>query len=307
MKYFFISLFFFLTIFVQAQQLENYAEIRHTSFSKAEVNDLFQTVAYPANTFEGLKVGIKNYYFLVAHPFKLGDNISIKAGLEYDIIGLVYENWNSDIAITERPVSLKSLNFYFDVTQKFGKGWQVQLQAKPGIASDWQNDLQGDDFIFQGFGIIGKYFKEDESLFIGLGASQNTLLGEKMLLPVLDFYWKTGKFKFDGTFPFKGGVYFLPTEKLEIGLQGRIQGNRYNLNYADNALSQAVAYSTIFGGLALQWKFYKNFALNTEFGINANRTYEVLNGQDKKVIDTDPKKFESMFWSVGLVWQFKKE
>jgi hypothetical protein len=279
--------------------------LRVAYLSSAQVSDLFGTPVYPKNAFENLKVSTIDAGVWGNYAFNLAQNTQLKLGLDYGLLHFQYQDTKSTLRIDTFITQLHSLNLPIELRQKIGKGWQVNLQAKPGIATNWQGGTQSQDFLFQGFGYLSKAFKEDESLVLGLGLSYNTLLGKRAFLPIVDFYWQSEKFKIDVFLPHYGGIYYLPSQKIELGLQGRMQGNRYNLNNATNSAWGYTEYNWIFGGLALNFNLTNQWVLGLDAGINANRTYEVHWADERKIADYDPAKFQS--WYAQMQLKFKLE
>ena len=287
----------------QAQRGYDFLKISYTNITSDEVTDLFQTPVFPVNTFKGTKVGIGNFYLQAAYHLKLGETTTIVAKPEYDLVSFQYDNWPDNVDTKERTSTLHSLNFTLGLKQQFGSGWGINLFATPGLATDFNGNLDSDDFIFQGNGFISKSFNDDETLSLGLGASYNYLLGEKKIMPLLDFFWQTEKFKMDIFAPYYGKIYFIPVEKLEIGLAGHIKGNLYQIDFTEdvpNSVYNKVSYNAIYGGPSINWNITGKLFLNLEGGIVANRTYEVNNTEGKKIADFDTKKFQSYFFGLGI-------
>jgi hypothetical protein len=297
----FLALFFcFFHLHLSAQRKTETLGVRIAYLSSEKVSDLFSTPVYPKNAFENLKVGAIDAGVWGNYAFNLGENTQLKLGLDYGLLHFRYEDTKSILRTDTFITQLHSLNLPIELRQKIGNGWQVNLQAKPGIASNWQSGINSKDFLFQGFGYLSKAFKEDESLVLGLGLSYNTLLGKPAFLPLIDFYWQTEKFKIDAFLPYYGGIYYLPSQKIEIGLQGRMQGNRYNLNKGTNLLNGYTEYNWIFGGLAFNFKVSEQWTLGLDAGVNANRTYEVHWADERKIADYDPAKFKSWYAQMQL-------
>lgn len=304
------TLIFFLNLSLAwAQRSDEILSIRYTYFAPSEVKDIFPSPIYPNGTFRGVETGLSHLAANVSFPFKIGEKTIIKPLVEYLGTQITYEKVPTLVADEAQPKNLTSLNVGLEIRQSFGQGWQIKLQGKPGLASNLEGERGKNDWIFQGFGVIGKSFNDNEDFFIGLGGTYTTLLGKEQFLPVVDFYWQTGKLKMDLFLPYQGGIYFMPSDKFAIGVQGYIQGNSYNLAQQNSqvyANFNRFEHTVIFGGLALNYQLVKNLALKIEGGINANRTQEVKNNANKTVADYDPDKLTPFFASVGLSWGIKK-
>jgi hypothetical protein len=292
-----------------AQRSDEILSLRYTYFASSEVKDIFPSPIYPSGTFRGVETGLSSIGLNASFPIKIGDKTIIKPLVEYLGTQITYDKVPTLVAAEAQPKNLNSINVGLEIRQGFGQGWQIKLQGKPGLASNLEGERSKNDWIFQGFGIIGKSFNDNEDFFIGLGGSYNTILGKEQFLPVLDFYWQTGKLKMDLFLPYQGGIYFMPSDKFAIGVQGYIQGNSYNLAQQSAVIYQnfnRFEHNIIFGGLALNYQIVKNLQFKLEGGINANRTKEVKNEANKTVADYDPDKFSPFFGSVGISWGIKK-
>ncbi|MCU0445023.1 MAG: DUF6268 family outer membrane beta-barrel protein [Microscillaceae bacterium] len=287
-----------------AQRPTEALAIRGAYLSTAQVADLFSTGVYPKNAFANLSVGVLDAGIRGNYRFKLSENANLKVGLDYGILNFRYQDSQSTLRVDTFLTNLHAFNLPIEYQQKIKGGWQLNLQAQPGIASNWSGGLHSKDFLFQGFGYLSKVFKEDESLVLGLGLSYNTLLGKAGFLPIINFYWQTDKVKIDALLPYYGGIYYLAGSKLELGLLGRMQGNRYNLNFDNRPSFPAgyTGYNWMSGGLDINLKITKQLVLSVEGGINANRTYEIYLPNERKIADYDPQKFEFWYSQFGIQW-----
>jgi hypothetical protein len=296
-----------LTSDLLAQKLATGFQMRALWLAQDKVNDLFATPIYPAETFKDLEIGLANMELQIGQSFRLTSKTKLSVGITYEALRFRYQNWNPAIPTAERPKSLHAFNLPIEWMQNMGDKWYLQVQSRLGLASDLTNNLQSEDILWQGFGLIGKTFGSKKNLRLGLGITYNTLLGTKKWLPAIDVYWQKGKIRLEGLFPFQGGAYWAVADKFELGLEGFVRGNRFNLHYPEDSPAQSVAFNNTAGGISLHWKPTPAIRLNLLGGLNINRTYEILNDSNKKIADFDTSKLQSPFVEIGLHWRWKKE
>ncbi len=277
--------------------------LQYTYFSSSTLVD---TITTPQ--LGGVELGFHQVELFGNFSQTLGGKTRLTHHLDYSFVNFQYSNWPEGLSEDERPGTLHAINYALGLEQALGKGWFIHLRAQPGIASDLQGDL-GEAFVFQGEALIGKYFKEDQSLSLGLGAAYANILGEPLPLPVLDFYWQTPKITLDAHLPFRGELYYRVVPSLQLGLAGRIQGNQYALDFSDetpNSLANHIDFSLIYGGPALAWEIMPQLALQLEGGLIVNRTTEIKAKDDSLVADLDTDQFEPFFMNLKLAWKAKK-
>ncbi|MEO1655214.1 MAG: DUF6268 family outer membrane beta-barrel protein, partial [Bacteroidota bacterium] len=144
----------------------------------------------------------------------------------------------------------------------------------------------------------------EDRLHIALGATYNAILGEEQLLPLLDIYWRSPITELDIQFPYKAGGYFLIGDKMKLGAQAEVRGSRY-YSPLEDMNRDALAFNLTYGGLNWIWKIKGGLALNLQVGLVFNRTFEILNSQERIIADLDPGKFEPFYTSLGLSWNLK--
>lgn len=273
---------------VKAQRVREKAGLQYSHFSKASIIDTLGST-----TFQEMSIAFSELRVFIDLPVHLGENTQLDHRLDYSTTGITYSDFPGASDFSEaKPTRFHSLNYGLTWIQGLGNNWSFQVTARPGIASDLQDGIASDDFIFQGKGLLQKSFQEDGSLTLGLGATYTTVLGEPLLLPLLDFYWKTKRIELDGQFPFYGKAYYWASPKVHIGLMGTVEGNRYHLTVDDTAPVSVqdidnAGYFMVSGGPALRWNTGGGFWITGNAGITLTRTLEIYDTSDKNKFDFD--------------------
>ncbi|NJL15116.1 MAG: hypothetical protein HC913_20350 [Microscillaceae bacterium] len=210
-----------------------------------------------------------------------------------------YQDWPSNVDTGERPGNLLDLQVRLEFSQALGKGWHLAAAVWPGLAAETSDGLPDRAWVFQGAAQVQKFFGSEERLWLGLGLSYHTLLGEPMLWPTLDVYAenKAKNFYLDIQFPFSGEVAYLPVAKLKLGLTGQISGQRFGF---EGGGAETFRVNTTFGGAFLAYHIAARFWVQLEGGLLLNRTYEAYNAQDRNVLDMDPDKLEPFFLKLSF-------
>lgn len=284
------------------RKVENFG-ISFAQFSTSEVVDTMGSKAY-----QDLKVGTQEGILFGNIPTQLGKHTRLNHYLEYSALRFMYDQWPGDLASNERPNYVHSIQYALSLQQSLGKSWTALVQIQPGLASDFQSTISGDDFTLQGGAWLRKSFGREKTSWIGFGLSYNNLLGEGQFLPILDVYWESPHFLINGFLPQYGEFYYLPYPWLQIGLAGRIRGNQYSLDIARsqaNSPMRELQYSVIYGGPSLAFNFYKNLKFTLDGGMILNRTQEIYNDAQETVADFDPDKFQWAFFQGTLTYRLK--
>ena len=295
---YFCLLILFISEGLLAQRKSELFSLRYSYFADNEVNDVFLD-----SPFGGLEVGVQDLQLKGNIPVTIGSRTHLSNHIQYNFLNFNFQNWPNTVPESEQVTSLHGLSYTLDLSQDFGKGWSARVMLQPGLASSFDGGISGDDFIFQGNAIFYKSFQADEQLVLGLGASYNTLFGEEMLLPVLDFYWKTGKLEMDVFFPYYGKVYYEVASTLRLGLEGFIEGNQYNLSNPPD--QDYLQFNTIYGGPTIKWNFAQKLYWQVSGGILINRTHEVFTETDRVNADFDPDKFQPFYLQTKIGFEFQ--
>ena len=291
-------LILFVSEGVVAQRNLELLSLRYTYFADNEVVDVFL-----GSPFGGVEIGVQDLQLKGNIPVTLGKRTKLSNHIQYNFLSFNFQNWPNTVLESEQVTRLHGLSYTFDLHQDLGKGWGARLMLQPGLASSFGEGLSSDDFVLQANAIFYKSFQADGQLVLGLGASYNTLFGEEALLPMLDFYWKTGKLEMDAFFPYYGKVYYQLADAWKVGFEGYIEGNEYNL--ANSSEQDYLQYNTIYGGPTVRWNFTQQFYWQVSGGMLINRTQEVYSENERVSADFDPDKFQPFYLQTKIAWEFK--
>lgn len=291
-------LFLCLSFAAFAQPTQAQLGIHYRYYSKGEIADTLGTTR-----FKGTEIGHSEVGLFGSFLTPLGSKTALMHTFDYTLYQFSYQNWNVNEDQALRPEQLHALNYQLGIYQKIGTSWQILLDLKPGMATSFQKERTSSDYIFQGALQLRKYFREDQSSWIGVGVTYNTLLGEYAWLPSLAVFWQNAskQWSLDVNFPFNGTFTYSPAEKLKLGVIGRVTGNQFNFisPVADNFRLNATH-----GGALLSYHLFERVWLQAEGGLIINRTYEAYEG-DRNRSDFDPAKLTPFYVQLQIIRTLK--
>ena len=140
-------------------------------------------------------------------------------------------SWLDDLAAVEYRILASS---------SFSEGrWRWWLTSRHGLYSDFSGGLSAGDYRVQA--ALGIDRTWGNGAVLGLGAAYSTTFSS-LILPVLNFQTSSGfPLRLKLLLPFEGSLIYRISDYLELGLAGRIEGNRYNLRGAKSPLTGAPA------------------------------------------------------------------
>ncbi len=290
------SLLFCLVFFsVNAQETVKEYE-RLALFTAASV----QYIQYTTNRFESELVQgeittseLKAY---AQYPWEFEDKgFTWLNGIDFTLLSPSVIEENNDVDITR---NFYAISYNMGFIQEVGKkNWSVMAFLKPTLASDFQTDFSGEDFIFQVAGFTTK--RVNEFWEFGFGASLNTRFGNEQLLPLLYYFRKKGKWETDFFFPSHLRQFYC-FENSKIGLSGAIDGNNYNFENTviPNLDLDKLSYSRVNIGPVYEFKIFRDVYANVQGGVTImNR--QTWNDQLKnQVLDMTPE--DKLFFIISL-------
>lgn len=275
-----------------AQRNEPILEIKYQYFSAADVAD--------SPDFQGLSISDQGISLKGGYSFTLGTGTTLRPGVSYTLDQIGYDGWPESQDQQVRPDQLHAFGLQLMLEQRLGKGWNIYGKFHPLLSISNETGFDAEGIVYQGDVAIRKVIKQGR-LHIGLGATYNAILGEAQFMPLIDFYWRSPLTELDIQFPYKAGGYFLIGEKMKLGAEAEVRGSRY-YSPRPEMNRDALAFNLAYGGLAWIWKIKGGIALNLNAGLTINRTFEILDAEERIIADLDPGKFEPFYTSLGLSW-----
>lgn len=126
------------------------------------------------------------------------------------------------------PADLYDVGAVASWDQRLSDGWWMVLSARPHLASDfarWDLDhfnLEASLLLSGGHRGRGRY---------GFGATWTSIFGERLLLPLVELGWsrEDDVLRVELRFPERAALVYRPTANIELGVLGRVEGNRYRI------------------------------------------------------------------------------
>ena len=216
--------------------------------------------------------------------------------LAFHRFDLDYENW-SDVQGGNRIDNAQGIEYSFTVVRQLSEKWSLTAMVNPGLYSDFQGDLSRNDFNLSSAFIFGRQYSEHFSL--GFGLAYTLKYGSAIPIPFVTMNWTNGSnMRVELFLPIMAEFWYLPSEKLELGLTAKVSGNQYHGDPARYAgADPQMSYSVVTAGPSVKYQMSKGIALRVDAGATLLRRFEFYDG-DVKQNSLDLK--ESGFIRAGI-------
>lgn len=207
-----------------------------------------------------------------------------------------YKNWN-DLQGGNRIDNVQEIEYSFTVVRQLSEKWNLTAMVNHGLYSDFQGDLSRNDFNLSSAFILGRQYSERFSL--GFGLAYTLKYGSAIPIPFVTMNWTNGsKLRVELLLPIMAEFWYLPSEKLELGLTAKVSGNQYHGDPARYAgADPKMSYSVVTAGPSVKYQMSKSIALRVDAGATLLRRFEFYDG-DVKQNSLDLK--ESGFIRAGI-------
>jgi len=192
-----------------------------------------------------------------------------------------------------------TISYNFGLIQTLHPNWRLVVNFIPTLASDFEENLGGDDLLYQAnaFGVNTK----NKKLKYGFGLAYTTRFGRQLVIPMGLLKWNTGKFELDIVLPNKLNIMFkTPKNILSYGLQAGLNGGVFNnsteIPSAGNIIDE-VGYSRLIIGPSITWRLKNALHINLLGGMTVRRRLEFIDINDE-IIDRTPQ--AAPFLGIGL-------
>ena len=258
---------------------------------------------------ENQEIAFNEIGFFFNLPKKINkDKTIILNTLNYNLVQSSISN-TPIISSLENGGKLHKLSYSFTIAHKLNEGWTWVNKIKPTIASDFNDKLSKNDFLFQGATLITRKIKEHFT--VGAGAVYTTQTGRPRLLPTLQFKYHKNRHLVDILLPSKVKYSYKLDEagKFRLGIKGSFDGGDYNINIQDFIAAEAssidnVIYTRANLGLLFHVILTNTFHLELNGGISAARKYQFENFDDLAF------KYDAgngQFFHIGLYYVLHKK
>lgn len=276
------------SLFAQGLQL---AGVEYYNHSNSDIEDAE----------DGQKVAFQEIKAFLNIPIKLKNGKTILLnGLNYKYTKATLSNsplFESD----EASKNLHNISYALTLVHRWNK-WVFLASAKPTLASDFEEKVSSDDFLFQGTLLLSR--KVGSKITVGAGVTYTPITGDPGFLPTIQVKMNTKKNTLDVLLP-THAIYLRHLGirgKISIGAKAETDGNNYHVtlkqfNGADPSSISNIIYSRINMGPMVQYKMNPLIRIHAFGGMSVRRTYE-FDGTDDMDFDYDSK--NAPFINVGI-------
>ena len=167
----------------------------------------------------------------------------------------------------------------------------------PGLHSDFEGDISNDDFNVASAAIFDH--RRSQHLSFGFGAAYSFKYGEAFPIPLLTLMWTNGSnARVDLFLPVHAELWYLPSQKVKLGLAAKVEGNQYHGDPATYLVQNPqMRYSVGTAGPSVKLRLSKTLHVTIHGGITLLRRFEFFDG-DNEVSSLDLK--NSGFVRLGI-------
>lgn len=199
-----------------------------------------------------------------------------------------------------------TISYNLGIVQTLKPTWMLILNLNPTMASDFEEDLSEDDFLYQANAMVVK--AKNKRTRYGFGLAFTTRFGRQLIIPTGMFKYSTPKMNLDVLLPNKVSVMFKSKKQtllygLETGLDGGLFNNTSEIQTV-NTLIDETGYSRFVIGPAIDVIIKNSFKIHLTGGVTAGRRLEFIDVEEE-TIDRTPE--VGPFFRVGFSFSPKKK
>lgn len=247
---------------------------------------------------DGFNISFQEFggFFAVPRVLK-NDNFILINGLSYGFVQSKLEDTQRGTVATN---SYHRISYSLSTLYRGIDDWIFMARVAPSLVSDFENKLSDDDFIV--FGSLMATKKINEKVKFGGGIAYTSRLGKPLLLPLLQFSYKSERHSFNAFLPamIQYHYTFGESEKFKAGF--KVVPNGSNFNADQDHFAQVTVdklnYVRINMGPEVSYMVTDILRLELSGGLSARRTYTYY-GQEGSAYDYSSE--NGAFISVGLV------
>jgi hypothetical protein len=175
---------------------------------------------------QGVKLQVSSWQTGAAFPLSfVGGRTLILNNLTYEVVTIGYDDPSGAIAT---PIErLHSVTYTLFLIQRLSEKWQLIAVATPGIASDFEGELSGDDVSFTG--VLGAKHDFSDRFSLGAGVAYQRNFGDPIPLPFVLVKWAIGpRVALDALLPMNATLLYSPSETFDVGVFAEVGGNEYH-------------------------------------------------------------------------------
>lgn len=279
---------FFFFFFLKASYAQDFklAGIQYNNYQKSEIK----------NDSGSQEISFQEFGATINFPKKLkNDKTVLVNGFGYSFVEASLDN--ALFSFDENNEKLQTFYYQLTLLYQWNEKWNIALNLKPTLASDFETKLSSDDFIFQGGATATRKFSSTFKL--GGGLAYSARLGSPQLIPLVNLQYENNKHEINALLPINAKYTYslLPSDKLELGVKYNLNGGNFNVYSEDNSIEK-INYSRINFGILANYQLTKILRLEAFGGLSAGRNYSLIDTDDT-VYDFDSE--SAPFFSVGIV------
>lgn len=190
-------------------------------------------------------------------------------------------NYHSPLFVEdENTKNLHSVSWSMALIQNLNQKWTVIAVLTPTLASDFEEKLSSDDFLFQGTLLLSR--KLNDKWTLGGGAVYTTQLGTPQFLPAVQLRYANEKHFISVLLPSVANYLYRIDEKQKwhVGFRLATNGGNFNVNNHDftevipNSIDKLI-YSRVNLGPVVNYQLTKSLQLEVFGGMSAGRKYKL--------------------------------
>lgn len=183
-----------------------------------------------------------------------------------------------------------TISYNLGLLQTVNPNWRLVVNFIPTLASDFEENLSGDDLLYQANALVVN--TKNKKLRYGLGLAYTTRLGRQLLIPMGVLKYNTRKLELDVVLPDKLNMIFkTPNNILSYGLKAGLNGGVFNNTTEVPTVGSTideVGYSRLIIGPAISLRLKNAININLQGGIAVGRRLELVD-VDEEIIDRTPQ------------------
>lgn len=217
---------------------------------------------------------------------------------------LGYSNLRVDMKAELTNTSVEVIKYYhtifynLGIIQTLNSKWRLNVNLIPTLASDFEESLNGDDFLFQANALAIN--TKSRKFQYGFGLAYTTRFGRQIVIPMGILKYNTPKMALDLVLPNRLSAMFKASETFRYGLVAALNGGLFNNNSVLDAFNVRVdetGYSRLNVGPSLALKLNNSIQLNLTGGMAVGRRLDFID-IDEETIDSTPE--NGPFFRIGF-------
>jgi len=256
-----------------------------------------QPVNGERNFEQDVETRVMGMYVDVMIPAKFSNKTMLQNSISYHRRPFDYEGWDEEQGGSNVEIT-QAIEVSSTLTRQLSYEWSGMISITPGLYSDFENDITGDDFNISVAAALTR--RHNDNLSYGFGFFYTFIYGEPLPLPLVTASWTNGSnLSVETVLPSFIEVWYATNPLIELGLVARVSGNRYHgspdrFKVANPQLRYAVG--TV--GPSFRFHLGPKLLLQADSGVTFLRRFEFYDGSTE-IRSIDMK--QSYFFKAALI------